>query len=535
MKDLTHTKQIPPDQLLVPPPGYNDLSGMTLGGYRLVRKIAQGGMGVVYEAVQIKLARKVALKILTDQLAGRPEFLQRFEREAKAAAALNHPNIVQVYDFGEAEGRDYIAMEFIEGDNLSNYIAKTGKVPIPDALAIVEQVALALKAANEKAIVHRDIKPSNILVTRDGRVKVADMGLAKILTEDSELTMSSASIGSPHFIAPEQAGSSKNADHRVDIYSLGITLLYLVTGKFAFDGASPISIVLAHATKPLPTGAELGTELPPQLEALIHHMAERDPDKRYQTYDDLLGDLRLVKQGFQPVIAPAYQRPQSREWKMKMIAAISILAAVVLAVGALFATRFIKHPAAQQPSTNNLPPGANGPFPQWTGNFGGQPRFGQGQYPRQGFSGSGRFPMPMWPPYSPQQEGLASGGSVTNMLAAADDYATKNPTNYVFVLGRYRMILQQNLFTPQAPAIRTRIDKWTAAQNDAATQAIAQYEIKMRAALTNGGPQAAYDAWKDFPVNLRSREADSQIMNILEQTLPPGFQPAGQTAPNGQP
>ena len=127
MDEQTQTNPFPPDKLFVPPPGYNDLSGKTLGGYQLVRKLAQGGMGVIYEAIQIKLSRKVALKVLSEQLASRPEFLQRFEREARAAAALNHPNIVQVHDFGEAEGRHYIIMDFIEGDNLSNYVAKHGK------------------------------------------------------------------------------------------------------------------------------------------------------------------------------------------------------------------------------------------------------------------------------------------------------------------------------------------------------------------------------------------------------------------------
>jgi serine/threonine protein kinase len=334
MDDETQTNPFPPDKLFVAPPGHNDISGTTLGNYKLIRKIAQGGMGVIYEATQINLDRKVALKILTAELATRPEFLQRFEREAKSAASLNHPGIVAVHDFGEADGRRYIIMEFVDGENLSEYIAKRGKIPVENALAIVEQAAQALKAATEKSIIHRDIKPSNLMLTRDGRVKIADMGLAKVLTENSELTMSSVSIGSPHFIAPEQAGDSKNADHRVDIYSLGVTLLYLVTGKHAFDGDSPISVVLAHATKPLPTGADLGTELPAEVESLIKRMTAKNPDERYQTYDELLADLQLVQRGYLPAAEPQEELPEENS-RSSLVAWISI-AAIILIVAAAF-------------------------------------------------------------------------------------------------------------------------------------------------------------------------------------------------------
>src|SRR5882724_2101667 len=331
MDETLINKLPPPNAPLVAPPGANDLSGTTFGSYRLVRKIAQGGMGVIYEAIQTKLDRKVALKILSEPLAARAEFLQRFEREAKAAAALNHPNVVQVHDFGKFDGRPLIIMEFIEGQNLSSYVAIRGKLPTEEALDIVEQAARALKAAAEKSIIHRDIKPSNLMLTRNGIVKVADLGLAKILTQDSELTMSNI-IGSPHFIAPEQAADSKNADHRVDIYSLGITLFFLLTGKYPYDGNSPISIVLAHTQKPLPSAAELGVELPAEVEALIHRMAAKNPEDRYQDYDSLLADLHLVKQGHAPMTLPSpptepLEPPKS---KKELVAGILILAFVLL-------------------------------------------------------------------------------------------------------------------------------------------------------------------------------------------------------------
>ncbi len=557
MDDRTKTNPFPPDKLFVPPPGYNDLSGTTLGGYRLVRKIAQGGMGVIYEAIQTKLDRRVALKILTEQLAIRPEFLQRFEREAKAAAALDHPNIVQVHDFGEADGRRFIIMEFIDGENLSEYISKRGKIPVENALAIIEQAALALKAAAGKSIVHRDIKPSNLMVTRDGRVKVADMGLAKVLTEDSELTMSSVSIGSPHFIAPEQAGASKNADHRVDIYSLGVTLLYLLTGKYAYDGDSPISIVLAHATKPLPSGAELGTNLPPEIESFIRHMAAKNPDERYQDYDEVLADLHLVKQGYLPMAAPLTQRPQSAPERSgkKLAAAISALALIVVVVGVLVVFDIWKRqpqpvktatanptvaqtpaapttaplggdrPSVPQPPENNFQPPSQQPesLPR-------QPPMADGQAPdQQGLPGGIErppYPMPMGPPPRPDLNAIPDGPPET-MLAAADDYAAKNPTEFMNILTRYRQVMQKVTSTTDEKEVQDKLQQWSAAQNQAATAAIKQYETKMRGTLATSGPQAAYDVWKDFPSNLRSRETDSQIIKLIEQVVPPDFRPAG--------
>ena len=490
MNDETQTNPFPPDKLFVAPPGYNDISGTTLGNYKLVRKIAQGGMGVIYEAVQINLDRKVALKVLTPELATRPEFLQRFEREAKSAAALNHPNIVAVHDFGEADGRRFIIMEFIDGENLSEYISKRGKIPVENALAIVEQAAHALKAAAEKSIIHRDIKPSNLMLTRDGRVKVADMGLAKILTQDSELTMSSVSIGSPHFIAPEQAGDSKNADHRVDIYSLGVTLLYLVTGKHAFDGDSPISVVLAHATKPLPSGAELGTELPAEVEALIRHMTEKDPANRYQDYDSLLADLQLVQRGYLPMSAPQPELPQENSRK-KLAMAIAIGVIFLAAIGgAIFLATKKSSQQIKTVAVNSTPaatpvapsaPAAVATPPQQPDNF--QPP--NEQPPDQqnfpgGANGRPRFPMPMGPP--PQ--------------------------------------------TPPPPE-----------QSSVVAEAIKQYENKMQTALARNDWQGAYDVWTNFPSNFRSRETDQQIMALLQANLPQDFRPrppAG-VMPGGRP
>ncbi len=260
----------------------SSLIGTTLGGdFKLVRSIAKGGMGEVYEAVQVSLDRTVALKILDGNLANNESFIQRFEREAKSAAALNHPSIVQVYQFGKDNDLHFLVMEYVDGRDLSKLVSNLPdrRFPRKDAIRIVRDVALALREAHSMGVIHRDIKPANILVDPKGRVKVSDLGLAKKVDDDVELTQTGVGIGSPHFIAPEQADDARHADHRADIYSLGITLLFLLTGRRPYDGTSAFSVVLAHANKKLPTCTELGLALSPddQVELVIQKMATRIP------------------------------------------------------------------------------------------------------------------------------------------------------------------------------------------------------------------------------------------------------------------
>ncbi|MGB0581313.1 MAG: serine/threonine protein kinase [Limisphaerales bacterium] len=258
--------------------------------FKIVKRIGIGGMGAVYEAIQLKLDRTVAIKILADRLASDPEFLERFEREARSAALVNHPNLVQVYDFGESDGMHYSVMELIDGENLGERLKRTERpMDVPEALEVVSKVATALNAAwNKKRIIHRDIKPENVMITVDGQVKLADLGLAKILGEESNMTMTGMGLGSPHYMSPEQASDAKEVDFRSDIYSLGITLLSLLTGKKAFKGNSPYALIKAHAEQPLPTGADLGVPLPDSVEQLIQKMAAKRVDDRFQSYEELL-------------------------------------------------------------------------------------------------------------------------------------------------------------------------------------------------------------------------------------------------------
>jgi serine/threonine protein kinase len=525
-----------------------DLSGSTLGSYRLVRKIAEGGMGQVYEAMQTKLDRKVALKILTDRLARRPEFMQRFEREAKAAAALNHPNLVQVHDFGESDGRLYLIMEYIEGQDLSARVAQMGRLPVAEALNVIEQAALALKAAHDKSIIHRDIKPANLLRTSDGRIKVSDLGLAKVLTDDSDLTATGAGMGSPHFLAPEQASDASQVDHRADIYSLGITLFFLVTGKRPYEGPTAYSVVLAHANKPLPSGLELGIELPEEVEAFIQRLTAKNPADRYQSYDALLSDLARVKAGATPTLnsGPAHLTRS----RIMMLAGAAALLAVFL--GMIFSSAL--KPGLQQ-GTNastkkqtvvssepaRLPTAEVGPQDsnlRRPSDFGEPDSFGpSGEKGVRGPKGSGKGPprseggarfgrsiqFPAPPPPRPDFSPIPDGPAET-MLAKADAYAATNQQAYINIINAYQQVFDKARGTTLAGIADQRINQAIERHQTAMHATLQAYEEKMHAQLKAGKVQDAYEVWRDFPANVRSREVDDEVRRILEKYLPPDFQ-----------
>jgi len=512
-----------------------DFSGTTLGGYQLVRKIAEGGMGVVYEAIQLNLSRKVALKILNEELAARSEFVQRFEREAKAAAALNHPNIVQVHDFGKTQGWCYLIMEYVDGQDLSDYADANGKLSILAALDIVEQAAQALKAAGEKSIIHRDIKPSNLMLTRDGRVKISDLGLAKILTEVSDLTLSGIGMGSPYFMAPEQANDARDVDHRADIYALGLTLLFLLTGKRPYDGNTPFSIVLAHVNKPLPRGIELGTDLPVELETLIQRMAAKNPNDRYGNYDLLIQDLRRVKAGYAPIfeLAPAPQRKLFN--RTTTLAATSILL-VLIAIAAFFGSRAQKAALAKPGSplshpnetlSEREPAGRfRGPPPDEL-EHGLQSRDGdfddrRGPDSRNGGEGRFRFPLDRLP--HPNFTALEDA-PIATMLAQANDYAEKHPENFRDIIDRYRQVSTKARGTAQEKEVEETMDSIISRHQEVVRRTLHEYEVKMQDKMRAAKAQEAYDVWKDFPSKIRTRESDQQIQQMLERTLPPGFIP----------
>jgi serine/threonine-protein kinase len=301
MEPLAQTTPTPPPrggEALAGP----DLSGRTVGDFHVIRRLGQGGMGQVYLAEQVSLKRNVALKVLRPDLARNEQSLARFKAEAEAVARLTHANVVQVYYIGAVDGLPFMALEYVEGKNLREYLEKKGPTELPLALSIMRQVAAALVRAGELGIVHRDIKPDNILLTRKGEVKVADFGLSRVLTGDAplNLTQSGVTMGTPLYMAPEQA-EGKPVDSRADIYSFGVTSYHMLAGEPPFRGATAVEVALQHITAEPPPLAQVRPDLPPGVCALVHKMMAKRPDDRFQTARDLLREMVRLREGMSAV------------------------------------------------------------------------------------------------------------------------------------------------------------------------------------------------------------------------------------------
>jgi len=267
-----------------------------MGPYEIRREIGSGGMGVVFEGWDARLNRRVAVKTLWPALAQRPEARERFLREARAAAAVSHPNVTQIYDIGEEGGQVYFAMEYLEARSLQQIVEEEGKLSADRAIDIARQTAKGLKAAAEVGIIHRDVKPSNLVFNSDGILKVTDFGLAKHVLADKDLTLDGQTIGTPKYVSPEQA-SGGHVDARSDIYSLGATLYEMVTGRPPFEGTTPMEVMLKHVRDPLPPVQTINPAVPRQLTGLIHRMLSKQPGARPQSYDELLTMLDRVAAG----------------------------------------------------------------------------------------------------------------------------------------------------------------------------------------------------------------------------------------------
>lgn len=268
--------------------------GTILGSrYQLLQKIGEGGMAVVYKAKCLLLNRYVAVKILKEEYSNNLEFMNKFRKEAAAAASFSANNIVNIYDVGSDNNINYIVMEFVNGKTLKEVIQERGRLNVDDTLNIGIQIAKALECAHKNNIIHRDIKPHNILVTEDGTVKVTDFGIAKAVSSDT-ITHTSKVIGSAHYFSPEQA-KGKIVDYRTDIYSLGIVLYEMITGKVPFDGDSAVSVALKHIQEPVISPRLIIGSIPESLSNLILKATEKDPIRRYQTVTDLLNDLKKIQ------------------------------------------------------------------------------------------------------------------------------------------------------------------------------------------------------------------------------------------------
>lgn len=257
--------------------------------YEITGRIGQGGMSYVYRAVDKKLGREVAIKVLKDELAADEEFVERFKNEARSAARLTHPNIVAAYDIVDSGELHYIVMELVEGISLKNYIAKKGVLTNKETIGIALQAASGISEAHKNGIVHRDVKPQNIIISKDGKIKVADFGIAQAAAEDEK--GNHIVIGSAHYMAPEQAKTGIT-DARSDIYSLGISMYEMITGVLPYDGEDTVSIVMAHIQNVLVPPSVYNHDIYPALNDIIVKATKKDPEDRYQTADELIEDLR---------------------------------------------------------------------------------------------------------------------------------------------------------------------------------------------------------------------------------------------------
>ncbi len=265
-----------------------------LGCYQLKRLLGRGGMGEVWLAHDRNLDREVAIKLMRKELLQNEDANRRFAREARAVGRLNHPNIVHVYSFGDEKGLLYFAMEYVDGETVSQKLKRIRCFELPDAIMTIMQAIEGLGYACERGIVHRDIKPSNLMLTKDGRVKIADFGLAKMVQHDTQVTAAGTAMGSPNYMSPEQA-RGEEADHRSDIYALGVSLYQMLCGTLPFTADSPLSVLLKHIQDPLPEPADLRDMKDGAILNVIKRMTAKRPEDRYQTYGELATALLIIE------------------------------------------------------------------------------------------------------------------------------------------------------------------------------------------------------------------------------------------------
>jgi len=267
--------------------------GKTISHYKILEKLGAGGMGIVYKAQDTKLDRFVALKFLPAHLSQAEEQKKRFIHEAKAASALNHPNIATIYEINEAGGQMFIAMEYIEGKPLNKIAgdANLRPLPIDEAINYAIQIAEGLQAAHKKEIIHRDIKPANILITKDGQVKIVDFGLAK-LAGRTLLTKEGTTLGTVAYMSPEQAQGAE-VDHRTDIWALGAVLYQIVTGKQPFKGDYEQAVFYSIMNEDPEPITALRTGVPMELERIVTKCLDKEPNNRYQHADELIVDFQM--------------------------------------------------------------------------------------------------------------------------------------------------------------------------------------------------------------------------------------------------
>ncbi len=264
--------------------------GSVIGGFKIEKELGRGGMGVVYRAHELSLNRKIALKILSERLSNDKEFIERFKREARVVAALNHPNIVNILSYGEEQGLYYFAMEYVKGTDLGKILKEKKEIPLDQALSITTQIADALEEAAARGVVHRDLKPSNIMIDSMGRIKVTDFGIAYFQDAESQLTRTGLYMGTPEFSSPEQARGAP-LDVRSDIFSLGAILYKMLSGTPPVSGESPLAVVAKILTEPIIPISRIKPTLPHLVAELVDKMMAKDIEARFQTPTEVMAAI----------------------------------------------------------------------------------------------------------------------------------------------------------------------------------------------------------------------------------------------------
>jgi len=271
--------------------GTSKLSVIRVSSYDLVEQIAEGGMGTVYKGRNRDSGQFVAIKIVPEGMANNKTLLTRFEKEFKAASKLDHPNVVRALEYGVLGGRPYLVMEFVDGESLGQRIERDGKIPEIEAIQIIALAAQGLHHAHKNGMVHRDVKPDNIMVTKDGQVKLADLGLVKEADNEINLTRTGRGLGTPHFMAPEQFRNAKNADVKCDIYSLGATLYQMVTGELPFRSLGPLDAWMKKINNELTPPRQIVPTLSERIDWAILRAMSADPVKRPDSCREFVEDL----------------------------------------------------------------------------------------------------------------------------------------------------------------------------------------------------------------------------------------------------
>lgn len=502
-----------------------DLSGTTLGDFQVERLLGRGGMGEVYLATQVSLNRPVALKVLRPEVLAKPGYLDRFMAEAITVAKLNHPSIVHVYAMDEIEGIHFIAMEYVEGTNLREYVRRRGALDLPQALAIMKQTGQAIGAAGEAGLIHRDVKPENILIARRGRVKVADFGLCRQMDDEaSQMTQVGTTMGTPAYMSPEQA-QGHPLDHRSDLYSLGATFYYMLAGVPPFRADSPVALALKQVREIPSSLLTHRPDLPLEFDRLVMKLMAKNPADRFQSAAEMLAELARIRETIQIPASPSGEPadgPYARTEEFPAAEPPATAAAPATAVASRAAPARTPAPIGDRR--------ARTPQPAVEARNIARPAEPEGS---DDTAGGIRPAFSGWIATAAAALGLLVGG-LSGWAARAPDVMTLPDTSTrrapgLWIEPRWTSIPRQGSAEEQIryAQLRAPRDEWTAAwmavpgnyphSHDAASRAYAQlarlwYRLDDRESLTSLG--AELSAWKD--AQQRDRDLAALITLALQ-------------------